>query len=335
MPIPTSMEAQFDERLSTFSIGWRDDNANRFVAGRSFPVVNVNKQSATYKVFPLGYFLQDQVEPRPEGGVPQEIFYRTRTQGYYCEEEGLRAKVDKNEVQNYGGPGDLRRNKINLLTHQHEIHKERKWATEFMVPDKWSTSLTGVAGAPAAGQFQQFDQANLDLGDYIDGQKDAMALRTGIAPNFMVIGRRVRRAFRKNPLFRDAIKYTQGGVLSLEIVAGLLDLDEVVSPIGVYNRARGEILDPATGLPIVREDYSFIVGERDALLMYRDETANSTDAVTGGAHFAWTGLLGDGAFNSVVNRGTWDYGEWFDVLQAFTPNVVAPDLGMYFAGAVA
>jgi hypothetical protein len=41
-----------------------------------------------------------------------------------------------------------------------------------------------------------------------------------------------------------------------------------------------------------------------------------------------------GGFNSAVYRGLWDYGEWFDVLQAFTPKVVNPQMGAFYQNAV-
>jgi hypothetical protein len=30
----------------------------------------------------------------------------------------------------------------------------------------------------------------------------------------------------------------------------------------------------------------------------------------------------------------WDYGEWFDVLQAFTPKEVIPQMGVFYQNAV-
>ena len=333
MPVPTAAEGHFDQMLTDFSVGFMELTDERWIADKVFPIINVAQQSGNYRVLPSGYFLQDQVHPRPMGGVPREIEYRMERQPYYVEEEGLRAKLDKNEAANWSGPGDPRQNKIRLLTSQHLIHRDRKWASMFMRAGVWGTDLTGVPGAPAAGQFQQWDQANVDVADEIARRADAIGLATGMRPNVLIAGRAVLRGLKKNAAVKDAIKYTQTAVVTTDILSGLFDLDRVLSPTGVYNSAVGEMIDPVSGLPVPRETLAWIVGERDALLVYSGESAG-LDTISGGGLFAWTGLHGTGAFNTVVNRGTWDYGEWFDVLQAWEPKVIANDLGIFLAAAV-
>lgn len=343
MPVPTAQEGHFDQMLTDFAVGFMDQPADNFVYHQVFPVQPVNHKSDVYPVYPRGYFLQDQVAPRPVGGVPREVHFRRKQGTYVCIEEGLRAKVDRQETANFNLPGpSLEQSKIRLLSSQHKIHNERKWVTEFMTASKWSLDKTGVASGPTGNQFLQLDQANRDLVDFFAQECDDFSLRTGVWPNRAVLGRSVYRAFRKNTLLRDQVKYTSNTNISLDMLGTFFDIEKVLSPLGVYNTTGGEILDPTTNLPIAQESYARFVGDKSMLLTYAEPNPGP-DYQGGGVHFAWTGLMAE-AFSSpdqltgqtaAVVRGVWDYGEWYDVLQAWTPKVVAPDLGVYYSAVVA
>ena len=268
------------------------------------------------------------------GDVPREIGYRLEQGQYAVFEEGLRAKTDVRENASFNRSGDPRQTKVNLLTRQHLIHRERKWVAAYMRAGQWSTDKTGVVSAPVAGQFVQLDQANQDIVDFIDGERDNMAERTGVMPNTLIVGRSVLRAMRKNNLIKDAIKYTSVASVQLPILAQLLGLNQVLAPTVIHNRAVGEVFNVTRQRFVAREDYGFMFNKREMLLTYVEPTAG-LNSLTAGIQIAWTGLLGGGAFNTSVNRGTWDYGEWFDVLQATQPQIVAPDLGTYYTNVVA
>lgn len=340
---PTAQEGHHDQMLTDFAVSNMEQPSDWFVYDKVFPVQPVNHRSDVFPVYPRGHFLQDQVAPRPVGGVPREVHFRTDQDTYVCIEEGLRAKTDRQQTANWNLPGPgLAQSKVRLLASQHKIHNERKWVSEYMVPGKWSTNKVGVAASPGDGEFLQLDQANRDLIDFFMGECDAFALLTGVWPNRIVIGRAIYRAFRRNSLIRDQIKHTSSAVATLAILATFFDVEQVLSPLGVYNSAGGEIIDPGTGRPVVQETYSRFVGERDMLLTYAGDNPGP-DYVGGGTHFAWTGLmaeafatpdqLADGQ-TAAVMRGAWEYGEWFDLLQAWTPKTVSPDLGVFYSNVV-
>jgi hypothetical protein len=337
------MEGSYDQLLTDYSVGFMEFNVDDYVATKVFPTVPVSLQASSYKIYPRGYFLQDQVHPRPEGGVPREVEYRTQKGSYYTEEEGLRAKIDKNEAANWVGDRDPRQNKIDLLTSQHMIHRERKWAQAYFRTGVWTVNRAGVASGPTGTQFVQHGAAT-NIVDFWIGEADAMALATGVRPNTLILGRDLLRGYRNNQGVIDAIKYTQRGVVSQDLLAELFELDNVFSPTGTYNTVAGEVIDPTTLLPVPRASYAWLLESKSALLCYSAPNAG-LNGVTAGVHFAWNqvgatnfganGPAGGGGFNTAVYRGVWDYGEWFDVLQAWTPAIVAPDLGQFYSAVVA
>lgn len=357
MAVPTASDGQYDSLMTDFAVGFSEENANKYIADRVFPVVPVGRPSASFRKFPRGYFLQDNVGLLPDNGTPNELYIRSTTDNYSCEVEALRARITNVEAATWVGPGDPRNNKVRALARSHLIHRDRAWVSNFMRPDLWGTDLFGSATGSEAGAVMFLDNANVDLVDFISELVDDQSRRGAEPPNTMVMGRAVRRAFRRNPVIKDAIKYTQTGVASLPLLASLLDLANVFSPTGAYNRTGTEVIDPATGEAVIDENYGFIVGENDLLLVHAGEPAGQ-DTVSGGVHFAWTGVsevagnpmgsamatpVGQAGSNAdpsandittAVNRGTWDYGEWMDQLCAFDAKMVSPDLGVYIENAV-
>lgn len=344
MPVPTAMEGWFDQLLTDFSVGFNDVDESKYVATKVFPVVDVALQASTFRQVQRAYFYQDQVAPRPEGGVPREVEYRMATGNYFCEEEGLRAKLDKNEAANWVGSGDPRENKIRLLTNQHKIHREIKWVNGFMRTGVWGRDRAGVAAAPVGDQFLHLSDPSVDLVQFWRNEKYSRAEVAGEVPNTVVMGVDVYAAHADDAGIKDQLKYTSAESITPEILQRILGVDRILVPEGTFNSGVGEILDTTTGLPVPRETYSFIIPRKSMLFVYTDPSAQ-LNSMTGGVHFAWnqvgTGTFGaqgpsaGGGFDSAVYRGVWDYGEWFDVLQAFTPKVVNPQMGTFYSGVVA
>ena len=344
MPVPTAMEGWHDQLLTDFSVGFNDVDEAKYIATKVFPVVDVAKQASTFRRMQRGYFYQDQVAPRPEGGVPREVEYRMTTGTYFCEEEGLRAKLDKNEAANWVGSTDPRENKIRLLTNQHKIHREIKFVNAFLRAGVWGRDRAGVAAGPAGDQFLHLSDPSVDLVQFWRNEKYNRAEIAGEVPNTLVMGVDVFASHADDTGIKDQLKYTSSESVTPDILARVLGFERILVPEGTFNSGVGEILNTATGLPVPRETYSFIVPRKSMLLLYTDPNAQ-LNSITGGVHFAWnqvgtgnygaSGPSGGGGFNSAVFRGLWDYGEWFDVLQAFTPAVVNPQMGVFYQTAVA
>lgn len=342
MPTPTTGEGRYDQRLTDFAVGHLVQPSDYFVYDKMFPVQPVRFKGGTYPVYERGYFMQDQVAPRPEGGVPREVQFRRGEDSYVLVEEGLRAKTDVQSDANWGlNRRELANSKVRLLANHHKIHNERRFVTEFMDPTKWSVSKSGVASAPGANQFLQHNNANTNLRDFWLREMDQFQKETGAWPNRLLLGRNVYRGYGNNPILEQKFQYTSSDNLDLVRLQGYLEIERVLSPLGVYNAAGGEVFNTTTQRWQVQEDYRRFVGERDALLAYVGDQP-MPDYVGAGTHFAWTGRMASPFLTpdelsdspATVIRGTWDYGEWFDLLQAWAPKVVAPDLGRYYQNVV-
>lgn len=331
---PTAQELHVNHFLTDMAIAWFQDESN-FVAGKVFPTIPVEFKSDNYPIYEKGYFYRDEFAVRPYGGRPKEIGYKIEKGVYSCEEEALEAKID-DRVRANAETGSLDPDIASqrLLRTQAMIHRDNLWAAEFFKAAPWTVSWKGLEKAPskaeeeeAEGKFLQFDQAGSEPIEFFDQRRLDIGSKTGYMPNKLVIGADVFRVLKNHPAIVERIKYTQRGIVTLDILAELFDVDEVFVPLGVINSAQEGQADKI----------NYIVNRKAALLVYA-APAPSIQEPSAGYSFAWTGLLPGvaNAFGGVIESGREQLAH-SDVMQcrtAFTQKVTAPDLGEFFAECV-
>jgi hypothetical protein len=322
--MPTPRQGHFDRLLSNLSVIYMQ-KAENFVADKVFPTVPVEKQSDLYLVFPRGAFWRDQVGKRPLGGQSPIADYGTGSATYYCEEEGLSTNLDDRERANATPPYDPEKTKVQFLTQQHLIHRDRLWANKYFKTGVWANEYAGVASAPTGSQLLQWNQANSTPIENIDTIKDAIAEQTGFQPNVLVLGRKVFRILKNHATVLDRIKYTQRGVVTAELLAQLFGVEKIVVPGGIQN----------TGAEGAADAFSFIIPSTHAMLAYAAPSPG-LDQPSAGYNFTWNGLIPGGGLGAAVYRGREEraHSDWFEVRMAQDLRVVASDLGVFFNGIV-
>lgn len=335
MPQPSIRDGHVDVLLTNISVAYIQDNAN-FVAGQVFPVVPVEHASDLYLKYPKGAFFRDDVQARPYGGESPVIGFELQNATYYCEEQALSTFLDDRERANATPPYDPERGKVMLLSSQHMIHRDNDWSRKYFTTGVWTggtglnsgaagADYTGVASAPGANQFLQFDVASSIPIELIDQVREQVMSQTGFMPQILVMGARVFRALKNHPEVLDRIKYTQRGLVTEDLLASLLGVDRVIVPRAVKNTAK-------EGSP---DAISFIHSPTSMLLAYAAGSPG-LDQPSAGYIFSWTGLLGDAAFNAGVWRGRDErkHSDWFEVRMAYDPEVIASDVAVFFTAVV-
>ncbi len=341
MPDPTSRQAGHpDTLLTTVALSYAKQMGDVYIADKVFPVVPVGLPSAKYKTFPRSYFLQDNVGPRPDGGYPRQAGYRMSEDSYSADEEALEAVITDREKVTYVGPisGSPEAAKVRLLQSQHLIHRDKAWAAAYFHTTVWGRDLTGIAsGTPSASQFLQWDNDDSDpmtlfmVESFGVGQKVGGAWR----PRTLVLGVNAFVRLANHPLILGRLGVNNTRMVDQTTLAQLLQVDKILVAQGVVNVGPEKETVAATE---AAGDYDWIVNPNDALLVY-SAPQPSTEEPSGGYIFAWRGLLGAQAFDptAAVRRGRDDRGkfDWFQVSVAYDMKVVAPELGVFFSGAVA
>jgi len=323
---PTASDVHVNAPLTNVSTAYIQSAMN-FVAAQVFPVVPVAKQSDRYFAYSKADFMRDEARIRAPGTESAGGGYGLdNTPNYYADVWALHKDVDDQVRANSDAAINPDRDATEYLTQQMLIRRDRAWAASYFTTGIWGLDLTGVAAAPGANQFLQFNDALSKPCSVIRGQVSRITLATGFKPNKLVLGLDVYTALCDNPDVLDRIKYVQRGIISPDLLAPLFDVDQVVVARATYNSA---IEGAAASM-------GAIVGSKAALLVYANPTP-SLMTPSGGYTFAWTGLLGSGAAGSRIKRFRMEHleSDRIEAEMAFAMKLISSDVGTYFTAAVA
>ena len=324
---PGLSDVHVDRPLTNVSVAFIQ-SAEGFVADRVFPRVPVSKKTDKYFRYDRSYFARDEMQQRAPGTESAGMTYKLDTDSYSCDLWALHVNVSDQQRANADNPLQPDREATELLTQQALIRRERSWAAAFFTTSVWTNQLTGVAGAPGGGQFQQWDQSASTPIEDIRTAKRSVHQSTGFRPNKLVIGRAVYDKLLDHPDLVGRVdrgQTTGAAMVMRQTLAALFELDEVLVMDGIENTAK----EGASA------SYSFI-GGKHALLVYAPP-APSLMIPSAGYTFVWSGLLGAGALGSRIKRFRMEHlaSDRIEIENAFDQKLVSADLGAFFSGAVA
>lgn len=320
--MPTMQNAHVDAVLTNLSIAYLQD-ASAFIADKVFPVVPVKRQSDVYYQYNKGDFMRDEAQVRASGTESAGSDYGVEAQApYYCRIQAFHKDVTKAERANYDKPLDADRDATDFVSQKMLIRREMEWASKYFKTGVWGTEYTGVAATPTASQRLQWnDETSTPIVDITDASV-TLASETGYKPNTLVLSPFAYNSLKNHPDILDRIKYTQRGVVTVDLLATLFDVEKVFVAWSVVNSAAKGATDSV----------AFIMGKH-ALLCY----VNPSPALkkpSAGYIFSWTGLEGAGAYGNRIVRLPMDMlglgTERVEGEIAFDAKVICADLGIFF-----
>lgn len=321
---PTLASVHLNVPLTNISVAFMQDEAG-FIAGDVFPTVPVNHKSDDYYEFPKGVWFRDSAEVRAPGTESKGGGFTTQTATYsakvYAWHEDVPEQIEANSDPQINPEATATR----LVSTKMLLRREVQFASNYFATGVWATDLQGVAGAPAAGQFRQWnDAASTPVRDIKSAALD-IAEATGRLPNRLVLSPRVELELMEHPSIIDRVKHVQIGIASRQILASLFGIERILVPMASINSAPQGLAD----------SIAFLYGKH-AMLAYAAPNPGLM-VPTAGYNFAWTGFLGAGAFGNRMKRIDVPLKESVRVEGeiAFDSKVVASDLGLFFADAVA
>jgi len=324
MPQPARQDVHVDSILTNISVGFMQSAAD-FVADKVFPIVPVAKQSNKYFLYDRSFWYRSEMEKRAPSTESAGGGWALTTDNYSADVWAVHKDIDNQTESNTDAPLNLRTDATNWCSLQALLRKDKVWVANYFTTSKWTGDQTGVAAAPGANQFLQFDQSTSDPFKTIELSRIAIKNRTGYYPNTLVMGAQVWSILKNHATLLDRIKYTQTGIVSMDLLAGALGLDRVLVASGVENTAN----EGATA------SYSFIAG-KSMLLVYSAPNPSLMEP-SGGYTFSWTGLEGAGAFGNTISTlpAPLIKSERVELEMAFDQKLVAADMGVFFASAIA
>lgn len=328
MPTPGRATVHVNRPLTMISIAFMQDEQN-FIADRVFPQINVSKRSDRYFVYDRGDFNRDDMKERaPSTEAARGEFGLDNTPTYFARYYSYARDIDDQIRENYDEPLAPDEEATRFVTNKALIRKERLWVTKYFTTGIWTTDITGVSGAPGAGQAQQWNESGSTPIEDIRLGKTVVLERTGFEPNVLTVGKRVWDALVDHPDIVGRVDrgQTSGPALALrQYIAALFEVEEVLVMKSIVNTA-------AEGQTAV---HGFI-GGKHALLSYRTPSPGIM-VPTAGYTFAWTGLSGSGPGGTRIKRFRMEAieSDRVEIGMAFDQKVVSADLGYFFSGIVA
>lgn len=314
MTLPSINDVQAVEPiLTSMLIGYMQDD-DRFVAGRVFPAVPVDKDSGTYYTVTKSYFFRDELKNRAPGGAFARVDYGLGTGTYKTLQWAADNSIPDEVRANSQVPMDLEQIAVKLLAQRSMIRKEVAWATDFMTTGVWATDDTTAT-----------DWDDTAAGDPVNDVLTAsrtVSNNTGVDPNTMLMGYIVHQALVNHPDILDRLKYTQAATMSTieAALAAIFGKDNYWVGKATYSNTNESAAFSATAII-----------DDDCLVTHVDPGAGLFGA-TAGKTFTWQPGGGLGSLYSYYSQdfhaGIIQHKEQWD------QKVTATDLGYFFSDIV-
>lgn len=263
---PTRADVHINTALTDYSTKYANDRTG-FGADLIAPAVGSSKSTGYYWKYLKGDMFRDEMKLRGEGGDIPMAGYRLDKALYGVDVWSVGKPIDDQVEDNTDEPIDNDSDAAEFLTDLELIRRERAMAAVAFVDSVWSTDITGNTSASAYGSstVAQWDDDNASPLEDIAYYREYMKLRTGLFPNVLAIGLPVWTKLKNNAsiLARITGGSNNGSpaMVTKEMVAGLMELDEIVVLSSVHNTDEETAAGAFTG--------SFIVG-KEGLLMHRN-----------------------------------------------------------------
>lgn len=273
-----------DPVLTNLSIGYKND---RFLWDKLAPQTEVALQSGTFFIYSREFWMRQHLgAERAENGTYTRVGYGVSTDTYETIERGFEKLTDDPTKKASQTPDSLETKDVEFLTNLMELELEKKVAATCFVTSVWGTSTTLTGG----DQWSDFDDS--DPIANADTAIRTIKRNTGTRPNICFMGLTVWEKLKEHPLVLDKYKHTQTGIMTEQLVAPVLGVEEIVVGDSTENSAGENVtysgadiwtdnivfaVRNAPGLSIAAGALTLIWNESGnvpwAVQTYRDETA--------------------------------------------------------------
>jgi len=327
---PTVSDVHVVRPLGNFAQKYLQDQSN-FVSLRGMPNLPVQNKADQYWKFSRADFYRDEAEEVADGHEAPKGGFSLSQDSYLCKVHKFAKDVTDQQRANADSQVALDESSAQYVALKLMIRREALFLARYFGLGIWTggTDQVGVASGPTTNQFLRWDVsgstpiANIRLGiESVQG-------KTGFRPNRLLLSRQVWNKLLDNA---DLLSRINGGAtvgqpaqVQRQLVASLLELDEILVADGVANSAK----EGAT------EATSFLAG-KNALLYYAPNSVDVQGTPSAGVQFSWSGLTGStpSGFRIKRFRDEKVEADTIEGQMAFDYKVTGPELGYFFSAAV-
>lgn len=321
MPQPTAGDVHVNAPLTSISIAFLQDQSS-FVARKVFPVVPVSKQSDRYYVYDKKQWFRSDAKPRAPGSESAGSgFTVDNTPTYYAGVRAVHKDVDDQIRANADAAINPDRDATEFVTRDLMLEQELDWASKYFSTGIWTGSTTGTDVTPGV----LWSATNSTPIEDMRAEIRAVQKKTGFKANTAVLAPDVWDIVQDHPDFLERIKFTQRAIVTVDLLAGVLGLDNVYIAEAIADAAEEG----------AAEDLDFVFSK--SLLLAYSAPRPSLLHPSAGYTFAWSGLFGANAAGMRISRFRMEHlkSDRVEGEAAYDHKLVAPECGAFMLNVIA
>ena len=219
--------------LANVSVAYRNMD---YIADRVFPILDGGDPKAKITVYRKGAWFRDEAGIRAAGTRAKRGGYPLTSVSVSTDEYAFAKEVtdeDRRFAKSQGAPVlNPDQDAVEFASDKVDLKKERRVAS-LITAGTWADGNSG--GVDAEGLWSPAGSTNTFLTDIATGKR---ALRdVGLKATGLVIDYDTFLSLKECAAILDKIKYTQRAVYGAELLAALLELDEVLVGSAIYSDA--------------------------------------------------------------------------------------------------
>lgn len=216
--------AQVAGPLQNVSVAYRNRS---YIADRVFPIIERVPAKAKILLYKKGAWFRDEAgiraaktEARRGGVVTDSVNVLPQEWAFASE---VPDEDRKNAKEQGAPPVQPDQDAIELATDKVDLAKERR-VRDLIIAGNWCAA--GVGGFDCQGRWKA-GVANSFLTDISD-KSELIRSKCGIKPNRLIIDYGTYQSLKQEDTLLDRIKFTQRGVLSMELIAAIVELEQIL-----------------------------------------------------------------------------------------------------------
>lgn len=234
MPQPNVRELIVAGPLQNISVAYRNKS---YVGDRVFPIVDNAPPDAKIARYLKGAWFRNEADVRGPGARAKRGGYPVDFLSVAIKEYAFAKEVtdeDRLYATMQGAP-PLKpdQDAVEFCSDKIDLKKE-KVISDLIRAQTWAD---GVSGGEDAEGLWAAGVGNTFLADIRKGAKTIQAA-SGVLPNVLLIDFGTYNSLKEESTVLDKIKYTERGILTTELLAALLDLEEVLVGTAIYSSAK-------------------------------------------------------------------------------------------------
>lgn len=223
MPQPVPQDVHVDTLLTNVLVAYMQ-MPDAYVADEVFPVIRVDKESGKIPKWTKEDFFRDLAEIRAPGTESHGGGFTAAQDSFLTLNYATHIDIDDETRAMQDSPYNIEEAASELIATRLRMRREKSFADDFFKTGVWGTDRD--LSTDPNDQWNDFGLSD-PIND-VETSREAIHSVTAREPNDVLMGRQVWTKLKQHPALLERIKYTQAGVITMDLVAALFDLERIL-----------------------------------------------------------------------------------------------------------